>query len=394
MLTDTKVKGLRSGRLSDARGLYVVCLPSGAKSWRYDFRFPRSAKGRRQTLTLGNYPDFSLADAREAHQEARKALAKGENPCAQKQAAKREQAQRGADSFKALAESWYETLEGQRSKSWRGNVRRWLKKRIYPEIGSKPVKDVQAADVLAILRAMEREGKARSGEHVRQLVSQIFDHAVVNLRATFNPAQSLSGALTPPAHVPHPHLSEKELPDWLKRLDAYPLKQPRLAAYLLLLTATRKGELLGAKWTEIDFTAREWRIPAEKMKSGKEHIVPLSDQALECLRELQNASEYVLTSETRPHRPMSKNPLDKIFWDLGEISPHGVRSTFSTIANERSGFSGDVIEAALAHVEPDQVRRVYNRAQWLEQRAKLLQWWGDYLENARKGNVIALARRA
>lgn len=379
-------------KLTDTKGLHLYVSPTGARSWRYAFRFG----GRAQLLSIGLFPDISLKRARLLHADARRQLAEGRNPAQLKQQQKEKAPESG--TFKALAEQWYSALEAERSESWRYLRRRWLDQRVYPEIGKKALKDVQAADVLAILKHLEREGKARSAESVRQMIGQIFDHAIRNLWVSFNPAQSLAGAVKPPKHVPHPHLSERELPDFLAKVDAYPDASLKLAVKVLMLTFVRKSELTGATWSEIDFERAEWRIPASRMKGKREHLVPLSTQALESFRELKklaNGSDFVLPSPTKPRQPIGRSLLVTVFTELGgKISPHGVRATASSILNERSGFSGDVIEAQLAHVQGDQVRAAYNRAAYMEQRAKLMQWWSDYLDNAKRGNVVQLPIRA
>lgn len=405
MASDTKFRNatFQPGRaithVPAGNGLYMAITPQGAKSWRFDFRF----NGKRQCLTIGRYPEIPLSNHDESKPgaiqylaKARAALARGENPAALKQLEKQKPV--SADTFKTIAEEWFKSLESSRSASWRENVRRWLDDRIYPKIGSRAMQDVLPADVLAILKATAQEGKARSAEYIRQVIGQIFDHAICNLRANFNPAQSLRRAITLPDHIPHPHIPERELPAFLSKLDAYPVEEHRLAIELLLLTAVRIGELVGATWSEIDTERKEWRIPASRMKGRAEHIVPLSDRALECFAELKKLAgdnAYVLPSPYNGSRkPINDAVLNRAIHKISNITPHGTRSTFSTIANERSGFTGDVIEAALSHVQGDAVRAAYNRTTWLEQRAKLMQWWSDYLDNARAGNVVTLPRRA
>jgi len=166
MLTDAQVRGLRSGRLADTQGLYIIALPSCVKSWRFDFRFPRTAQGKRQTCVYGKYPAVTLATARERHLEAKRALDRGENPALLKKRARQEQAQRGADSFRAVAESWFESLEGQRSASWKDNARRWLDKRIYPAFGTLALNDVRPVDVLELIQSIKTEEIYRPGPTV------------------------------------------------------------------------------------------------------------------------------------------------------------------------------------------------------------------------------------
>lgn len=379
-------------KLSDGGGLFLFVSPAGARSWRYAFRFG----GRAQLLTLGKYPDISLKRARKDHKEARQALAEGRNPALLKQQNKERSPETG--TFKSLSEQWYTQYQAERSQSWKENARRWLDDRVYPAFGSKPIGEVKPADVLQVLKSMEREKVVKSAEYVRQMVSQIFDYAIRNLWATFNPAQSLAGVVVLPKHKPHPHLTEKELPDFLAKVDAHPKDSVRLAVKLLLLTFVRKSELTNATWSEVDMDRAEWRIPAIRMKNKVEHIVPLSPQALECfaeLKKLSNGSEYVFPSPIKRNAPISRTLLGMVFDEFNAgISPHGIRSTASSILNERSGFAGDVIEVQLSHVERNQIRRAYNRAEYMESRAKLMAWWANYLDNAKIGNVVTLPRRA
>ena len=379
-------------KLADGESLYLYIAPSGAKSWQYRYSFA----GRPLLLTIGTFPDISLSRAREHLQTARTLVANGTKPSPELLGLRKAKAP-DAGTFKAIAEAWYALLAADRSHSWKDNARRWLDQRVYPVFGSKPIEEVKPADVLEVLKSMERDGVSRSAEYLRQMVSQIFDYAIKNLRCEFNPAQPLRGAVVQPPKVFHPHVPERELPAFLSKVDAITDSSMRLAVNLLLHTAVRRGELIEARWTELDLDRREWRIPQERMKNGREHVVPLSAQAVYCfeqLKTLAGGSEYVFPSPVNPRKPAGGDSLLTAFEKMNcGVTPHGMRSTFSTIANERSGFSGDVIEAVLAHVEGNRVRASYNRASLLESRAKLLQWWSDYLENARS-NVVTLPRRA
>lgn len=401
MLTDTKVKQSRAKstayKLADSQGLYLYVSNKGAKSWRYDYRFA----GKRYTLTHGQYPDLSLAKARERHQEARTALELGNNPSQVKRQAKQSRALEAADTFKAVAESWYSGKEAGRSESWKSNIRRWLDRDIYPYIGALPMRAIRPADVLDLVKRVEKAGKARSAVCVRQLIAQVFDFAISHLRAESNPAHSIKGAIEVPQAKASKPLTPKQIPAFLESVDNYSGKvETKYAVRLLFLTMTRKTELTAAKWDEIDLDKVEWRIPAERMKSGQQHIVPLCKQALAYFKELKKLSgdsDFVFPHLGRKDRPMSASTLNVMFDRIGyggKFSPHGIRKTASTLLNEQ-GFRADVIERQLAHIERDTVRAAYNKAEYLEERLGMLQQWANYLDSLCAGaDVVAIRRKA
>jgi integrase len=401
MLTDTKVKQSRPKaspyKLADDKGLYLYVSPKGAKSWRYDYRFA----GKRFTLTLGRYPDMPLAKARKYHQEARESLASGHNPSLIKRQTRQARVLEAADTFKAVGESWFAAKEAGRSKSWKENSRRWLDKVIYPEIGSLPMRAIRPADLLALLKRLEKAGKLRTAVCVRQLIAQIFDFGISNLRAESNPAHSVRKAIEYPRPQGSRPLSPTEIPVLLAAVDNYTGKaQTKYAFRLLFLTMARKTELTEAKWQEIDFEKGEWRVPAERMKGKQEHVVPLSAQATAYFKELKNLagdSEFVFPHFGRVDRSMSASTLNVMLERIGyrrKFSPHGIRKTASTQLNEQ-GFRADVIERQLAHVERDLVRATYNKAEYLVERRQMLQQWADYLDGLCAGaDVVPIRRKA
>jgi len=400
VLTDTKVrlaKALRKPyKRSDGGGLYLYVTPAGAKSWRYDYRLHR----KRETLTFGLYPDVSLAEARERHRAARRSVERGQSPARAKQVQKRASREIAGDTVEALAESWYAQKGPHRSASWRDNARRWLEQDVYPAIGSRPVTEVKPADVLDIVRRVAEERGARSAEYLRQTLSQVYGHAIRNLRATTNPARDVRGAIEHPEPKRRAPLSAKEIPGFLGAVDTYPGRlSTKLAIKLLLLTFVRKSELIGASWGEIDFDRDEWRIPAERMKMRDPHIVPLSRQALEAFHELKalsSGSEFVLPNLGSLKRPMGANSLNVAFDRMGygeRFTPHGVRATASTILNEQ-GFRPDVIERQLAHAERNRIRAAYNHADYLPERRAMMQQWADYIDSLCAGADVTPIRRA
>lgn len=403
MLTDTKVRQakarLKPYKLADEGGLYLYVSPAGAKSWRYDYRL----HAKRATVVLGRYPDVPLAGddgARERHRAARKRVEKGESPARVKQIERRAAAEIAGDTVKALAESWYAQKADHRSASWRDNVRRWLDQDVYPAIGSWAITAVKPADVLDLAKRVAQERGARSAEYLRQTLTQVYEHAIRNLRATANPARDIRGAIERPEPQKRAPLTAKEIPAFLDAVDAYPGRlSTKLATKLLLLTFVRKSELLGATWREIDLERAAWRIPAERMKMRDPHIVPLSRQAVECFRELKalaSGSDFVLPNLGSLKKSMGASSLNVAFDRMGygeRFTPHGVRATASTILNEQ-GFRPDVIERQLAHAERNRIRAAYNHAEYLEERRAMMQQWADFIDGLCAGADVTPIRRA
>ena len=403
MLTDTRVRQARAHqkpyKLADEKGLYLYVSPSGAKSWRYDYRL----NGKRETLTIGRYPDVSLAGddgARERHQAARKRVEKGESPARVKQVIERAKRATAGDTVTAIAESWYAQKEQARSETWKDNVRRWLSKDVYPAFGSWPITEVKPSDILDLIKKVAKGRGERSAEYVRQTLSQVWEHAIRNLRATANPARDVRGAIEMPEPKRRPPLSAKQIPDFLEAVDAYPGRlSTKLAIKLLLLTFVRKSELIGAMWDELDLDTAEWRIPALRMKMKDPHIVPLSSQAVKCFRELKaiaSGSDYILPNLGSLKKPMGASSLNVAFERMGygeRFTPHGVRATASTILNEQ-GFRADVIERQLAHTERNRIRAAYNHADYLIERRQMMQAWADYVDGLCSGADVTPIKRA
>jgi integrase len=411
MLSNTALEKLtikKGKRHPDERGLYLFITGAGAKSFRFDYRWPRTAKGRRQTLTYGTFPAVSLAQAREKHAEARKLLAAGVNPAEHRRQQKHRATTAAENTFRAIAEKWYAVKSPSKSNTWRANARRWLEIS-YPTIGGKPIEEVTPADVLSIIRRVEDEGKAVSADRIRKMIGMIFDYAAINLLTDsgLNPARSLRGAITIPAAKSHPHLKTREIPEFYSALARDSAEElTKCGARLLFLTFTRIRELLGAEWTEVDLERASWEVPTSRMKTRNlAHVVPLSDQAVvefKRLKELTGSGKYVFPNRTRADRHASPATYNAMFNRMGfrnRLSPHGIRSTASTALNE-IGFRGDVIERQLAHVDPNKVRGVYNRADYLAERGNMMQAWATLLDDLIAGrttsgeNVIQLQRAA
>jgi integrase len=372
---------LRSYKVSDGDGLFLLVMPNGSKYWRLRYFFA----GKEKLLALGVYPGVSLADARERRTQARKALAAGNDPGEAKREAKRLLIQKHENTFEVVAREWHENRLGKWTPEHAKKILKRLETHVFPRIGKRPIADIATAELLAVMRKIEEHG-AEMAHRLLQICGQVFTYAVVTQRVSINPAISLRGALKPVVKNNYAYLKPNELPEYLQKLEAYHgALETKLALKFLLLTFVRTGELRGAAWWEIDFHKAQWRIPAERMKMREPHIVPLSRQAIAILKELKPITgdrQYVFPNQHKPSGQMSENTLLYALYRMGyhsRATGHGFRSTASTILNEND-FPPDVIERQLAHSERDTVRAAYNHAQYLPERCKMMQWWADYLD--------------
>ncbi len=393
MLKDASVRNAKPKekmyRLFDGGGLYLEVTPKGGKYWRFKYRFA----GKEKRLALGVYPDLSLADARELHAQARKALALGDDPGEVKKETKRRSVLNSENTFEAIANEWCESRKHKWVTSYSEAMVERLKRHVFPKVGHRPIKDITAPEFLAVVRVVEKQGSLDLAQRLMQASAQIFRYAVATGRAERNPLVDLKGALKPPVRKHQAYLKESELPEYLAKLEAYDGSiQTKLALKFLLLTFVRTTELRAASWDEIDFDKAEWRIPAERMKMREQHIVPLSKQAVAVLKELKSLTgqwSYVFANQHKPSGFMSENTMLYALYRMGyhsKATGHGFRATASTILNEH-GYEPSVIERQLAHAERNEVRAAYNHAQYLPERRKMMQWWADHLDEAAKKSV-------
>jgi integrase len=369
-------------KMFDGEGLYLEVLPTGGKYWRMKYFFARKEK----VLALGVYPHITLTDARERRAEAKKLLAKGADPGEAKKEVKRATTLKAASSFEAIAREWHQKRKHEWASSSARTMLNHLEMHIFPKLGSKPIADITAPEVLSVLRIIENRGTLDTARRGMQLCGQVFMYAIATGRAERNPVPDLRGALKTPVTKHRPYLQASELPAFLEKLASYDGHlQTNLALHFLLLTFVRTAELRATLWHEIDWEKAEWRIPAERMKMKELHIVPLSKQAVAVLRELQKLSgdrQFIFPNMHNPATFMSENTMLYALYRMGyhsRATGHGFRSTASTILNEH-GFRADVIERQLAHTERNSVRAAYNHAQYLPERRKMMQWWADYLD--------------
>lgn len=385
-------------KLTDGMGLTLLVESSGSKLWRFRYRYA----GKENMLGLGRWPEVSIAEARQLRDEARAKLRQGVNPSAAKREARIAAVVASRNTFAGVAADWIEANRNEWLPSHVERVQSSLDRDILPALGSRPIAEITAAEVLAVVKRVEKRDALDQAKRVLQRLTSIFALGVSSLRCPANPARELRGAMKKGPKVTHrASLKLEELPKYLERFDALNADPSTKAALeLVMLTAVRVSEAVGARWAEFDLDGAQWRIPAERMKMGREHVVPLSVQAVALLKRLQPLTgqfELVFPSPSNPRRPISGNALllslRRMGYAAGELTVHGFRSTFSTWANE-SGYDFDVIEKTLAHVERSAVRAAYNRAEYVEKRRQLLQAWADTIDAHREGaKVIPIKRK-
>lgn len=386
MLSDLKVKAARAAakqqKLYDGDGLYLLVTPAGGKLWRLRYRFG----GKEKLLAFGAYPEVSLLDARDRRHEARKLLANGIDPAAQKKAARIAKA--GQNSFEVVTRAWHQHTRAKWTKKHAGRLLNRLENDIFPQIGAVPIADLRAPQLLATLRPVE----ARSLETAHRLkisMGQIFAWAVAEGYCEFDPTPTLKGALLPQRKRHFATLTDPaQVGLLLRHIDAYQGGAVvRHALQLLPLIFVRPGELRAARWDEIDFDAARWDIPAERMKMKQPHIVPLSRQALALLKSLHLITgrwEYLFPMAKDARRYISDNAMNTALktmgYDNSRIVPHGFRAMARTMLDEVLHVRVEHIEHQLAHAVRDPLGRAYNRTKHLPERAQMMQRWADYLD--------------
>ena len=378
-------------RLADSGGMYLEVKPSGAKYWRLKYRFA----GKEKVLALGVYPTVSLKDARAKRDAAKKLLADGVDPGAAKQAEKRTLRLNAENSFEAIAREWHAKFSPELSESHAKRNLRRLEAHAFPWLGGRPIADIEPPEVLEVLQRIERKGTIETAHRVRVLIGQVMRYAVATGRARRDIAADLRGAIPPAAVKHHAAVTDpKQIGALLRAIDGYEGTAVVSAALRLApLVFQRPGELRQAEWQEFDLDAALWTVPAARMKrkkAGKEfgpdHLVPLSTQAVDILRELHaltGRGRYVFPSLRGPQRPMSDMALSAAFKRMGFDSetalPHGWRATARTLAVEALHVPAEIVELQLSHEVRDSLGRAYNRTQWLDRRRDLMQRWADYL---------------
>jgi integrase len=374
----------RPYKVFDERGLFLLVTPSGGRLWRFRYRL----RGVEKLLTLGAYPDVSLKRAREKREDARKLVADEVDPSAKRQAERTAQ----ADTFEAIATEWLNLQRAKLVAETISILEARLKTYLYPYLGSRPISAIAVQELLGVLRRIEARGKNETAHRVRSLASRVWRYAVATGRAERDITTDLRGALAPVKARNFASIIEPaRVGELLRAIHGYQGHGvvAALALKLAPLVFVRPGELRAAEWSEFDLDGAEWRIPAARMKMGEQHIVPLSRQSVEILRELHpltSRGRYVFPSLLTRDRPMSENTINAALRRLGYggdvQTGHGFRSMASTLLNEQ-GFPPDVIELQLAHADRNKVRAAYNKAQRLVERRTMMQVWSDYLDRLR-----------
>lgn len=392
MLTDTELRRSKpresAYRLTDGRGLYLMVTPAGGKLWRYKYRFGGSEK----LMSFGQYPDVSLVQAREHHAAARSLLAAGVDPMEQRKAERAALITPDAGNFESVAAMWLEHWKSDKSPRHVDTTRRRLKVNVYPMLGSRPIAEIEAPDLVRMVKAIEARGVGDLAKRALETTGQIFRYGIAHGHCKRNPAADIKPAdvLKPTVKVNLARVDAKELPALLRAIEVYRGKViTRLAMRLMALTFVRTSELIGAQWEEFDTATGRWNIPAERMKMKTPHIVPLSRQALEVLallRTVSGSGSVLFPGEQG--ETMSNNTILlalKRMGYKGRMTGHGFRGLASTLLHEQ-GYQHEHIELQLAHAPRNAVSAAYNHALYLEPRAKMMQGWADYLERAQRSS--------
>lgn len=374
-------------RVADSGGLCIEVAPSGSKLWRWRYLF----NGKGQMLSLGKWPEVTLEQARRKRDEARDLVRAGKHPTREKKAQKLRRIVEGEQTFEKVARHWMELkAESLNEKYHKQSVAR-LERHVFPMIGALPITEITIPDVVRVVEANGKRGTVATAQWIKQAMSQVFRYAAHRGLCKFNPAADMRDILPSPEKKHYPSIHPRELHELLRDMRAYPGDLlTKSAMELLALTFVRTGELIAAKWEEIDFGREEWHIPKERMKMRRPHIVPLSRQALAILKALHEATgekTHIFHSQRGTQKHISNGAVLMALRRMGyqgRMTGHGFRSLASTILNEKH-YPPDVIERQLAHEDEDKIRSAYNRAEYLLERKKMMQDYADYLDAVLKG---------
>lgn len=387
-LNDLQIKNAKPGttpyKLADGGGLYLHIRQSGTKSWRMDYRFAL----KRKTITFGLYPSVGLADARAARDQSRVLLARGEDPSTRKKLDKIASVTAQATTFGLIAAEYIEKMKRDGRAAPTITKNEWMMLELARPLTRRPIGELTAAEILVVLRGIEKSGRIESALATRSAIGRVFRYAIATARVDNDPTYALRGALQTHKVISHAAVTaEDKIPGLMKAVFGYQ-GWPTLTAALKIqaLCFARPGETRSMEWSELHLSKGRWVTPGEKAKMRRAHDVPLSRQAvevIEALRPLSGGGRFVFPSMMSGKAVLSENSMNSALRRMGfahdEHTAHGFRSTASTVLNESGLFSSDVIEAQLAHYDKNEVRRVYNRAHYWEERTRMMQWWSDYV---------------
>lgn len=396
-LNDTKIRNTKPSekqtKLYDTDGLFMIVAPAGGKWWRFKYRFG----GKEKLISLGSYPEITLADARQRRDDARKLVANGVDPSMFKKEQQTAKVELTENSFEFVAREWFAKFTAEWSKVHTATVKERLERDVFPYIGTKNIAAIKAPELLAVLQRIESRGALDTAHRTRNHCGQVFRYAIATGRADRDPSGDLKGALPPVEYGNRAAVTDpKELAILLRAVDNYKGSfVVKCAMQLLPMLFCRPGELRHMEWTEIDYEARQWNIPAGKMKMKQAHAVPLPSQALiilDELRPLTGHSKYAFPCHRSPLRCMSDNAINaglrRMGFEKSDVTAHGFRATARTLLHEILQFDPDAIEAQLAHAVPDRLGTAYNRTKHLTVRTTMMQQWADYLDGLKQGAKV------
>jgi len=392
-LTNTEVKQAKAKdkpyKLFDGAGLVLKVRTNGSKSWLFMYNKPFIKK--RTELVFGMYPSISLADARKLKDKAKELLAKDIDPKEHKDELNRQQQEKLSNTFEQVAANWFQVKKTEISADYAKDLWRSLEIHIFPALGKQPISNITAPLTIDVIKPIAAKGSLETVKRLTQRLNEIMNYAVNTGLIHSSPLTGIKAAFKKPEKQHMPTLTPDQLPELMKTISYASIKiVTRCLIEWQLHTMVRPSEAAGAKWCELDLDNNLWVIPAERMKKKREHTVPLTKQTIELLERLQPISghrEYLFPADRDPKRHANESTANAALKRMGyhnKLVAHGMRALASTTLNEQ-GFDGDVIEAALAHVDKNEVRRAYNRAEYLERRQKLMYWWSEHIEQAQTG---------
>lgn len=378
-------------KLADAQGLYLQVMPNGSKYWRWKYRFV----GKEKCLALGVYPEVSLLEAREKKANNRKLLADFKDPSTARKELKHAAVTNAATTFELVTREWHAHNKEKWSELHSKYILHRIEMNVFPALGSLPIADIKAIQVLKAMQKIEDRGAHDVAKRCLQYCGQIFRYAVITERAEHDPTSALKKVLRPGKKGHFASFEVEELPSFLATLsrnDARLFVQTRRAIELLMLTFVRTGELIKSKWSEFDIEEKQWLIPAERMKMKRAHIVPLSDQACQLLKEqfeLTGKWEWVFPNQAHPRKHMSNMTILKALERMGykgKMTGHGFRALAMSTIKEKLGYRHEVIDRQLAHAHKNQIDAAYDRAKFLTDRRRMMQEWANYIDGLKRNS--------
>ena len=399
-LTDAQIRNARPSdkdrKLYDGRNLYVIIKArTGSRLWRFDYRL----EGKRRTLSMGKYPDVGIKLARERREEARQLVAQGRDPSDERRAGKTSADANDRGTFERIAREWFEAQKPRWKPSHSSRILLRLDNDVFPFLGPRPISEISPPEILEVLQRVIERGTIDTAHRIKQNIGQVFRYAVAHGLAERDIAADLRDALPSAPERHYPTITNPEaIGGLLRAIEGFQGQVvTRQALRLLPLVFVRPGELRGAEWNEFDLDKATWKIPAERMKRGRPHLVPLADQSVQLLRELHPRTgdgRLVFPGLRSPDRPISDNTLTGALRRLGyskdEMVAHGFRAMASTTLNESGLWSIDAIEFQLAHTQGNSIRAAYNYAQRMDERREMMQWWADWLADVRDRTPVGL----